>query len=86
MIEQIKAREKLLEQQKEAKRKLYEQTAMEYERYLEEERQLCEKKKQFKQQVRKDLKDQINFKQNIIVSGVRINIVQSENVRCLDYY
>jgi len=73
-----------LEQQKDTKRKAYEQSVKEYKEYLEEERKLCEKKKQFKWQVRKDLNDQINFRKNTIVS-IRINIVKRKNVRCLRF-
>jgi len=34
----------------------------EYKKYLEEERQLCEKRKQSKRQFMNDLNDQINLK------------------------
>lgn len=49
------------------KRKTYEQSVKEYERYLEEERRLWEKKKQFKWQIKNDLMDQIKSREDIIV-------------------
>lgn len=54
------------------KRKTYEQSAKEYEEYLETEKQLWEKKKQLKWQIRKDLSDQINARKNIIVRIITI--------------
>lgn len=66
--EQLRSHEILLEQQKELKRKTYEESVREHEEYLKDQRLLCEKKKQFKCQFRKDLNDQINSRNVIIVS------------------
>lgn len=46
----------------------------EYKEYFKEEKQLYEKKKQFKWQIREDLNAQINYKKDIIVSDhIRYN-------------
>lgn len=68
MSEQLKSRERLLEQQKEMKRITYEKSIKEYEEFLEEEKRLWEEKKQFKWQVKKDLMDQMKSRKDIIVS------------------
>lgn len=49
------------------KRKTYEQSVKEYEAYVKEEKQMWEKKNQFKCQIRKDLNDQIKSRKDIIV-------------------
>lgn len=66
--EQLKSRKIYLEQQKSMERKNFEQMSKEYEEYLKEQKKLCDKKKQFKWQIRKDLNDQINDRRDIIVS------------------
>lgn len=57
-------------------RKILQQMSKEYEEYYKEEKQLYEKKKQFKGQIRKDLNAQINYRKYIIVSVYT----------CLSYY
>lgn len=65
--EQLKLREIHLLQQKDVKRKTYEQSVEEYEAYIEEEKQMWEKKKQLECQMRKDLNDQMKSRKDIIV-------------------
>lgn len=67
MKEQLKLREIHLQQQKNMKRKTYEQSVKEYEAYVNEEKRMWEEKKQFKCQMRKDLNDQIKSRKDIIV-------------------
>jgi len=54
------------------KRQTYEQSVKEYEGYLEEERRLWEKKKQFKWQIKNDLMDQIKSREDIIVRTYKL--------------
>lgn len=55
----------------------------EYEEYLKEEKQLYDKKKQFKWQIRKDLNDQINSRKYIIVSAqyIIVSTVRGRGIR-----
>lgn len=67
-MEQLKIREELVEKQKAINREAYEESVRDYENYLKEEKELCEKRKQNKWLIRKDLNDQINARKDIMVS------------------
>lgn len=47
----------------------------EYQEFLKQEKQLGEKKRQYKLQLRKDLNDQIKFKEDLIVSLIMLLII-----------
>lgn len=68
LMEQLKIREELVEKQKAINREAYEESVRDYENYLKEEKELCEKRKQNKWLIRKDLNDQINARKDIMVS------------------
>lgn len=72
MKEQLKLREIHLLQQKDMKRKTYEQSVKEYEAYVEEEKKMLEKKKQLECQMRKFLNDQMKSRKDIIVRSKKI--------------
>lgn len=68
-MEQLKARNTILEEQKEMKREMFKQSIKEYEDYIKEEKLQRENKKQYKWQFRKDLNDQIKSSKELIVSA-----------------
>jgi len=68
-MEQLDARKKLLEEQKELKREMFKQSIKENEDYIKEEKLQWENKKQYKWQFRKDLNDQIKSSKELIVSA-----------------
>lgn len=74
-MEQLKIREALVEQQKEINRKTYEESVKDYENYLQKEKELCEKRKQSKLQIGKDLKDQINSRKDIMVNSIIVYLL-----------
>lgn len=71
LMEQLKAREALVEHQKEMKRKAFEESANDHENYLKEQKELCEKRQQIKWQFRKDLNDQIISRKHIMVQELQ---------------
>lgn len=68
-MEQLKARNTILEEQKELKREMFKQSIKEYEDYIKEEKLQWENKKQYKWKFRKDLNDQIKSSKELIVSA-----------------
>lgn len=64
--EQLKLRETLLEEQKNVKYQILEQSAREYDEYLKEKKQVCEEKTRLQSQFRKELIDQINSRSKAI--------------------
>jgi hypothetical protein len=76
-MEQLKIREALIEQQKQINRMTYEESMIDREKYLNEMKELSEKRKQNKWQIRKYLNDQINTRKKIMVSAIMVKDIQS---------
>uniref|UniRef100_A0A2S2QYS1 Uncharacterized protein n=1 Tax=Sipha flava TaxID=143950 RepID=A0A2S2QYS1_9HEMI len=78
LMEQLKIREALIEQQKQINRMTYEESMIDREKYLNEMKELSEKRKQNKWQIRKYLNDQINTRKKIMEKQ---KITEMENHR-----
>ncbi|XP_060857733.1 golgin subfamily A member 6-like protein 22 isoform X1 [Metopolophium dirhodum] len=74
LMEQLKSRKILLEEQKELKREMFKQSIKEYEDYIKEEKLQWENKKQYKWQFRKDLNDQIKSSKELIEKQRQIDL------------
>ncbi|KAL5236785.1 hypothetical protein ACI65C_004195 [Semiaphis heraclei] len=74
LMEQLNARKKLLEEQKELKHKMFKQSIKEYDDYIKEEKRQWEIKKQYKWQFRKDLNDQIKSSKELIEKQRKIDL------------
>jgi len=82
-MEQLNARKKLLEEQKELKHEMFKQSIKEYEDYIKEEKRQWEIKKQYKWQFRKDLNDQIKSSKELIVS-IQYSKIWYTNMQYID--
>lgn len=78
-MEQLKAREALIKQQKEIKRKAFEESMKDRENYLKEEKELCKSRKQRNWEIRKGLNDQINSRKDIFVSKIVVYVFTGNN-------
>ncbi|XP_026821430.1 golgin subfamily A member 6-like protein 6 [Rhopalosiphum maidis] len=74
LMDQLKARKALLEEQKVLKREMFNQAKKEYEDYLKEEKRQWEIQKKYKWQFRKDLNDQIKDNKQIIEKQRQIDL------------
>lgn len=70
LMEQLNKREALIEQQKQINRMTYEESMKDRENYLNYVKELFEKRKQNKWQIRKCLNDQINNRKKLMVSTI----------------